>query len=75
MYQMAIGQTINKFLIGSFYRKDKLYGDAFSPSVGLKFNTTAIHIVYDISLSHKTSTQKNAVELGMVFVGKKSTKK
>lgn len=75
MYQMSIGQTINKFIWGSYFRTDKIYGPALSPSLGLKFNNTTLNVVYDISLSGKTSTQKNAFELGMVFIGRKSSKK
>ena len=75
IYQMAIGQTINKISIGSFFRNDNRYGTAISPFIGLKFNSTSINMAYDITVSEKTSLQKNAFELGMVYIGRMAVKK
>ncbi len=69
IYQIKIGQSINKLNTGIFYKDNLVYGNCISPLIGLKFKNINLNFLYDINISRNISLQKNAFEVGMVFSG------
>ncbi|MEJ7822742.1 MAG: type IX secretion system membrane protein PorP/SprF [Chitinophagaceae bacterium] len=75
IYQVKINESNYKISSGVLFRKSTLNGNAIIPTLGMKFNNFLLNMAYDINVSSRTNTQKGALEVGMIFIGRKVPKK
>jgi type IX secretion system PorP/SprF family membrane protein len=72
MYQTRINDSRYFMSAGATYRKTSLQGSAVAPALGLKFNRMALQLLYSVPLAKRSTAARGAMELGLVFSGKRT---
>ncbi len=72
MYQTRINDSRYFMSAGAIYRKTSLQGSALAPALGLKFNRMTLQLLYSMPLAKRSTAARGAMELGLVFSGRKT---
>ena len=65
-YQIGINR-VNFFIMGCWFKKSAIRGNAIVPAIGLLFNGISILTSYDINISSNNSSQRGASEISMIY--------
>ncbi len=75
IYQTRINDSRYFMSAGAIYRKTSLQRSAIAPALGLTFNRTNLLLLYSTPLAKRSTAARGALELGLVFNGKKTVKR
>jgi type IX secretion system PorP/SprF family membrane protein len=75
LYQTRINESRYFLSAGTVFRKTSLQGSALAPALGLKFNRMDLQLLYSMPLAKRSTAARGAMELGLVFSGKKTGRK
>ncbi len=73
-YQISINKN-NQFILGAWLRNNAIRGTSIIPTIGLNFSDFTLNTSYDINISSKSTNQKGASEISLIYTNAKSREK
>lgn len=75
LYETQIDQSPYRLGAGAFFRRNYLTGTSVVPTLTLLYNSISIQVSYDATVSKKETDQLSAFELGLVYTGRRLSRK
>ena len=75
LYQTKINESEYRMGAGAAFRRNYLSGTTLSPCISLLYDSFSLNLLYSIPVSGKTTDLRSAVEVGLVYTGRKHSGK